>query len=66
MNAVMFSKRHRWDWRVFYPNVAKVGGLQSQDAKGEAVVGYCKPLATPDLEPSGFPVATVLIVNTNL
>ena len=37
------------------PNVAKAGGLQSQGAKGEAVVDYCEPLATWDLEPSGFP-----------
>jgi hypothetical protein len=37
------------------PNVAKVGGLQSQGTKGEAVVVYCEPLATPDLESSGFP-----------
>ena len=37
------------------PSVAKVGGLQNQGAKGDAVVGYCDPLATPDLEPSGFP-----------
>jgi hypothetical protein len=41
--------------RHLNPNVAKAGGLQSQGAKGDAVVGYCKPLATPDLEPSGFP-----------
>jgi len=40
----------------FYPIVAKVGGLQSQGAKGEAVVIYCEPIATPDLEFSGFPV----------
>ena len=33
----------------------KVGGLHSQGAKGAAVVVYCKPLATLDLEPSGFP-----------
>ena len=38
-----------------YPYVAKVGGLQSQGAKGEAIVIYCEPLATKDLEPSGFP-----------
>ena len=38
-----------------YPNVAKAGGLQSQDAEGEAVVVYCEPLATKDLESSGFP-----------
>jgi hypothetical protein len=37
------------------PSVAKVGGPQSQGAKGEAVVDYCDPLATPDLESSGFP-----------
>jgi hypothetical protein len=40
---------------IVYPNVAKVGGLQSQGAEGEAVVGYCEPSATPDLEPSDFP-----------
>jgi hypothetical protein len=37
------------------PNVAKAGGLQSQGAKGAAVVVYCKPLATPDMKSSGFP-----------
>jgi len=37
------------------PNVAKVGRLQSQGAKGEAVVVYCEPFATQDLESSGFP-----------
>jgi hypothetical protein len=37
------------------PNVAKVGGLQSTaPAEGAAVVIYCKPSATPDLESSGF------------
>jgi hypothetical protein len=36
-------------------NVAKAGGSQSQDAKGEAVALYCDPLATPDLASSGFP-----------
>jgi hypothetical protein len=41
--------------RQVHPNVAKVGGLQSQGAKGEAVVDYCEPLATPDLKPSDFP-----------
>jgi hypothetical protein len=40
----------------FYPNVAKVGGLQSQGVKGEIVVGYLDPLTTQDLKPSGFPV----------
>jgi hypothetical protein len=37
------------------PNVAKAGGFQSQGAEGAVVVSYCKPLATPDLESSGFP-----------
>ena len=37
------------------PNVAKVGGLQSQGVKGEAVVAYCDPLTTQDLKSSGFP-----------
>jgi len=37
------------------PIVAKVGGLQSRGVKGEAVVFYCEPLTTKDLEPSGFP-----------
>jgi len=36
-------------------NVAKAGAIQSQDAKGAAVVIYCNPLATPDLDCSGFP-----------
>jgi hypothetical protein len=40
---------------TFCPSVAKVGGLQSQGANGAAVVRYRKPLATQDLEPSGFP-----------
>ena len=39
-----------------YPNVAKVGGLQSQVVKGEIVVGYLDPLTTQDLKSSGFPV----------
>jgi len=38
-----------------YPNVAKVGWLQSQGVKGEAVVAYCDPLTTQDLKSSGFP-----------
>ena len=37
------------------PNVAKAGALQSQGAEGDAVIIYCEPLATPDLEFSGFP-----------
>ena len=37
-------------------NVAKVGGLQSQGVKDEAVVAYCDPLTTQDLKSSGFPV----------
>jgi hypothetical protein len=42
--------------RKVYPNVAKAGAIQSQGAKGDAVVIYCNPLATPDLDCSGFPV----------
>jgi len=38
-----------------YPNVAKAGGLQSQGVKGEAVIGYRKPLTTQGLKSSGFP-----------
>jgi hypothetical protein len=38
-----------------WPNVAKVGGLQSQGVKGEAVVAYRDPLTTQDLKFSGFP-----------
>jgi len=34
--------------------VAKVGGLQSQGVKGDAVVGYREPLATQNLESPGF------------
>ena len=38
------------------PNVAKVGGLQSQGVKVEIVVGYIAPLTTKDLKASDFPV----------
>jgi len=37
------------------PNVAKAGAIQNQGAKGAAVVIYCNPLATLDLDGSGFP-----------
>ena len=43
------------DLRTLYPNVAKAGGFQSQGAEGDAVVLYCNPLATRDLESSRFP-----------
>ena len=43
------------DWIVGDPNVAKAGGLQSQGAKVEIVVGYINPLTTQDLKFSGFP-----------
>jgi hypothetical protein len=39
----------------YYLNFARVGGLQSQGAKGEAVVGYREPLATLNLKSSGTP-----------
>jgi hypothetical protein len=47
------SSVHQWPLWFVNSNVAKAGGLQSQGAKGAAVASYCKPLATPDLEPSG-------------
>jgi hypothetical protein len=37
------------------PNDAKVGGLQSQGVKGDAVIGYRDPLTTRDLKSSSFP-----------
>ena len=37
------------------PNVAKVGGLQSQGVKVEIVVVYIDPLTTQDLKSSGIP-----------
>ena len=40
---------------IVKPNVAKAGGAQSQGAEGDAVVLYCNPLATRDLESSRFP-----------
>ena len=40
---------HYYRW-IVYPNVAKVGGLQSQGVKGTAVVIYRKPLTTQDLK----------------
>ena len=36
-------------------NVAKVGELQSQGVKGEAVIYYRNPLKTLDLKFSNFP-----------
>jgi hypothetical protein len=40
---------------VTVPNVARVGGLQSQGVKGEVVVVYLEFLTTQDLKSSGFP-----------
>ena len=37
------------------PNIAKDGGLQSPDVKGEAVVAYRDSLTTQDLKSSDFP-----------
>jgi hypothetical protein len=55
---VTFDDLRKLDIRVgtIDPNVAKVGGLQSQGVNGEAVVAYCDPLTTQDLKSSGFPV----------
>jgi hypothetical protein len=38
-----------------YLNVAKVGGLQSQGVKADAVFLYREALTTQDLKSSGFP-----------
>jgi hypothetical protein len=43
------------DFHQIAPNVVKVGGLQSQGVRGEAVVAYRDPLTTQDLKSSGFP-----------
>ena len=40
---------------IIHPNVAEVGGLQSQGVKVEAVVGYRDLLTTQDLKFSDFP-----------
>ena len=37
------------------PCVATVGGLESQGAKDESVIICRDSLATPDLDPTGFP-----------
>jgi hypothetical protein len=37
------------------PDVAKAGGLQRRDGKGDAVVYYREPLTTKYLKISGFP-----------
>ncbi len=37
------------------PNVANIGGLQSQGVKGEVVVLYFEPLTTQNLKSSGVP-----------
>ncbi len=50
------GKINCYKWPTVNPNVAKVGGLQSQGVKGEIVVGYLDPLTTQDLKSSGFPV----------
>jgi hypothetical protein len=41
-----------------YPNIAKAGEIQSQDAKGAAVVIYCNPLATPGFSHHRYSVIT--------
>jgi hypothetical protein len=48
-----------------YPDVAKALGLQSQGAKGEAVISYREPLATQDLESSGFPERANIMTQSN-
>ncbi len=46
---------YRLNRPTLYPNVAKVGGVQSQGAEGDAGVLFCNPSATRDLETSRFP-----------
>ena len=45
----------RDDFTVDNPNVANVGGLQSQGVEGEVVVLYFEPLTTQNLKSSGVP-----------
>ncbi|MFC1886834.1 hypothetical protein ACFLZM_07245, partial [Thermodesulfobacteriota bacterium] len=49
------KKRNTKSPNKINPNVAKVGGFQSQGVKGEAVIGYRKPLTTQELKFSVFP-----------
>jgi len=51
----MESTSERRILEYIYRNVAKVGGLQSQGVRDEAVVAYRDPLTTQDLKSSGFP-----------
>jgi hypothetical protein len=53
---MVIKAAHFVDNVILDPNVAKVGGLQSQGVKGEIVVCYLDPLTTQDLKSSGFPV----------
>jgi hypothetical protein len=41
---------------ILNPSVAKAGAIQSQGAKGAAVVIYCNRLVTQALDFSAFPV----------
>ena len=43
------------DSTCLHPNVANVGGLQSQGVEGEVVVLYFEPLTTQNLKSSGVP-----------
>jgi hypothetical protein len=54
--CVIGNSQENFSISTTIPNVAKVGGLQSQGAKVEIVVGYIDPLTTQDLKSSGFPV----------
>ena len=40
---------------MVYPNVANVGGLQSQGVEGDVVVLYSESLTTQNLKSSGVP-----------
>ena len=48
-------QEHKVGMRLFYPNVANVGGFQIQGVKGEVVVLYFESLTTQKLKSSGVP-----------
>ena len=39
----------------YYLNFARVGGFHMQGIKGAAIVVYCNPLITPQMEASDAP-----------
>ena len=53
--CVRYTRAVGWHRTGVQPNVAKVGGLQSPDIKGEAAVDFRDPLITQDLKSSDVP-----------